>query len=137
MLTFNCDYDRGAHPAILQRLTETNRVSQPGYGRDEYSAAARDKIRAAFACPQSDVWFLVGGTETNAIVIDTLLNTHEGVIAAETGHVSVHEAGAIEHTGHKVLTLPGYNGKLKAEDVAAYLRRFYADESWQHMVMTP
>ncbi len=134
MLNFECDYLQGAHPAILQRFMDTNLDTQPGYGKDIYTQSAMEKIKAAFSCPDADVYFLCGGTQTNAIVIDSLLKSYEGVIAAETGHVNVHEAGAIEHTGHKVLALPGHDGKLDAAEVKAYIDNFYADATWTHMV---
>ena len=98
---FSCDYLEGAHPAILQRLCETNFAQTAGYGTDEYCESAREKIRAACGAPNAEIHFLVGGTQTNATVIDALLRSYEGVIAADTGHISVHEAGAIEFGGHK------------------------------------
>lgn len=134
MLYFNCDYMEGAHPAILKRLAETNLEHTPGYGCDPYCDAAKDKIRRECGCPGADIYFLVGGTQTNAAVIKALLKPFEGVIAADTGHISVHEAGAIEAGGHKVLTLPGKDGKIGADAVREYLRRFYRDESCTHMV---
>lgn len=134
MLSFETDYIQGAHPRLLERLTATNWEPQSGYGEDVYCAAAREKIRAAFGCPEADVFFLVGGTQTNAVVIDTVLRAGEGVLAAENGHVAVHEAGAIEYTGHKVLPLPGHDGKVDAADVQAYLDKFYGDATWPHMV---
>lgn len=134
MLSFETDYIQGAHPRLLERLAETNLEPQSGYGEDIYCAAAKEKIRAAFDCPEADVFFLVGGTQTNAVVIDTVLRAGEGVLAAENGHVAVHEAGAIEYTGHKVLTLPGHDGKVSAADVQAYLDKFYGDATWSHMV---
>ena len=94
-LSFSCDYLEGAHPAILQRLCETNFAQTAGYGTDEYCESAREKIRAACGAPNAEIHFLVGGTQTNATVIDALLRSYEGVIAADTGHISVHEAGAI------------------------------------------
>ena len=133
MLYFLSDYTEGAHPKILERLAETNLISQPGYGEDCFCAAAREKIRAACEKPGADVYFLVGGTQANAVTIASLLNRWEGVIAASTGHIGVHEAGAIEFTGHKVLALPGENGKLAAETVRDYCRAFYADETHDHM----
>ena len=133
MLYFLSDYTEGAHPKVLERLAETNLISQPGYGEDCFCAAAREKIRAACEKPGADVYFLVGGTQTNAVAIASLLNRWEGVIAAQTGHIGVHEAGAIEFTGHKVLALPGENGKLAAQTVADYCRGFYADETHDHM----
>ena len=134
MLNFECDYLQGAHPKVLQHLIDTNLDTQPGYGNDAYTAAAKEKIKAAFDCPQSEVFLLAGGTQTNAVVIDTLLRPYEGVISATTGHVNVHEAGAIEYTGHKVLALPAHDGKLDAAEVEEYIRAFYADCTWPHMV---
>lgn len=134
MLYFNCDYMEGAHPAILKRLAETNLEHTLGYGCDLYCDAAKEKIRRECGCPEADIYFLVGGTQTNATVIKALLKPFEGVIAADTGHINVHEAGAIEAGGHKVLSLPEKDGKIKAEAVREYLERFYRDESCTHMV---
>ena len=124
----------GAHPAIIQRLVQTNMEQTAGYGTDEYCERARSLIRKACECPEAAVHFLVGGTQTNATVIDALLNRYEGVIAAETGHVAVHEAGAIEFGGHKVLTLACDKGKITAASVKRYLQDFYADGNYEHMV---
>ncbi|MBQ8074736.1 MAG: aminotransferase class V-fold PLP-dependent enzyme [Oscillospiraceae bacterium] len=132
--SFASDYLEGAHPAILQRLAETNMIQSAGYGMDEYSESARQKIRAACEAPEADVFFLVGGTQANATIIDAILRNYQGVIAAETGHISIHEAGAIEHSGHKVLSLPQENGKLSAREIASTLDRFYRDETHEHMV---
>lgn len=134
MLSFESDYTEGAHEAILRRLLETNLEQTPGYGADPYCASAKEKIRAACACPQADVWFLAGGTQTNQVVIDAMLQPYEGVVAAQTGHVAAHEAGAIEYTGHKVLTVPGHAGKMEAAELEALLRTFYADANHEHMV---
>ena len=134
MLYFENDYCEGAHPAILQKLTETNFEKVPGYGTDPYCASAREKIRAACACPEADVSFISGGTQTNAIIIASMLQRWQGVVAAATGHVAAHEAGAIEYTGHKVLTLPQENGKLNAADLKDLLATFYADANHDHMV---
>ena len=134
MLSFENDYSEGAHEEILRRLMETNRVQQVGYGEDEYSQSAKEKIRAACQAPDADVFFLTGGTQTNAVVIDSLLHKTEGVVSATTGHVNQHEAGAIEYTGHKVIPLPGYEGKMRAADLRALLTAFYADPSHPHMV---
>lgn len=134
MLSFASDYLEGAHPAIIKRLTETNFEQLPGYGLDEYCERAKDKIRRASKCSTADVHFLVGGTQTNQIIISTMLRPFEGVVAAETGHVSLHEAGAIEYTGHKVLTLPGHDGKMDADELYVLMERFYADENHEHMV---
>lgn len=134
MLYFESDYTTGAHPAVLQRLVETNAEHLPSYGGDPYSTRAKEHIRAAAAAPQASVHFLTGGTQTNKIIIGSLLRQHEGVIAAATGHIALHEAGAIEATGHKVLTLPAVDGKLQAADLELYLAEFYADENHEHMV---
>ena len=134
-LSFSCDYMEGAHPAILRRLAETNMEKTPGYGLDEYSASAKAKIRDACRCPEAEVFFLVGGTQTNAAVIDAMLRSYQGVIAAESGHVSVHEAGAIEHDGHKVLPLPQHNGKIKADQIRSLMDDYRNDATHEHMVM--
>lgn len=134
MLPFASDYMEGAHPSILERLAAGNLVPRTGYGTDEVSQAAREKILAACECPVGEVHFLVGGTQTNEVVIDAMLPRYAGVIAASTGHVSLHEAGAIEFTGHKVLQLPHKLGKLQAADIKKYLVDFYADDNAPHMV---
>ena len=134
-ISFSCDYMEGAHPAILQRLIETNFAQMPGYGADDYCESAREKIRAACSAPNAEVHFLVGGTQTNATVIDALLRSYQGVVAADTGHISVHEAGAIEFGGHKVLTLPHRNGKISAEQIASLLRVYEEDVNHDHTVM--
>lgn len=134
MLTFASDYTEGAHEEILRKLMESNREALPGYGSDIYCESAKEKIKKACGCPEAEVYLLVGGTQTNLIVISSLLKGYEGVIAAKTGHISVHESGAIEFTGHKVLELPQKEGKLSAEDVEACLKKFWQDESHEHMV---
>lgn len=134
MLYFNCDYMEGAHPAILNRLMETNMEHTLGYGSDPYCESAKEKIRRACKCPEAEVHFLVGGTQTNTTVIKGMLKPYEGVIAALTGHIGVHEAGAIEATGHKVLTLPHRDGKIEASALQEYLEVFYRDGSYPHMV---
>lgn len=134
MLYFENDYCEGAHPAILQKLTETNFEKVSGYGTDPYCASAKEKIRAACACPEADVFFISGGTQANSIVIASTLRRWEGVVAAATGHVAGHEAGAIEFTGHKVIGLPQKNGKLDAATVEDFCKTFYADSNHDHMV---
>ena len=134
MISFESDYIAGAHPKVLARLLETNMEPLGGYGADKYCESAREKIKAACACPQAQVHFLVGGTQTNAIVISSMLKEYEGVIAAKTGHVSLHEAGAIEYTGHKVLEIEQENGKISAESLKQYLETFFGDENHEHMV---
>lgn len=134
MLNFSSDYLQGAHPRILENLIKTNMEETAGYGLDPYCEAARQKIRNACKCPQADVHFLVGGTQTNATVIKAVLRPYEGVIAAESGHIALHEAGAIEASGHKVLTLPHQNGKITAHDLAYFMDKFNKDENNVHMV---
>lgn len=134
MRRFDCDYMAGAHPKVMEALLRTNMELTPGYGNDTYTAEAKRLIREAIAMPDAEVFFLVGGTQTNAVAIDGLLRHHEGVLAAESGHIAVHESGAIEASGHKVLTLPHVDGKVRADDVGRYIDDFYADETYQHMV---
>ena len=134
MIRFDSDYMAGAHPEVLDTLVRTNMELTAGYGNDPYTAEAKELIRKAVGCDDAEVMFLVGGTQTNATVIDGILARHEGVLAAESGHIAVHESGAIEASGHKVLTLPHYDGKVKVEDVERFITEFYADETYQHMV---
>ena len=134
MTHFDCDYMAGAHPEVMKRLMETNLELTSGYGADPYTRQTKELIREACGCHDAEVHLLVGGTQTNATVIDGLLARHEGVLAADTAHINVHESGAIEASGHKVLVLPGYGGKVKADDVAHYIENFYADETYEHMV---
>ncbi len=134
MLYLESDYTEGAHEKILEKLAKTNRESMSGYGMDPYSASAKEKIRAACRCPEAEVFFLTGGTQTNAVVIRSMLKPYEGVAAAKTGHVYTHEAGAIEYTGHKVLELPSVDGKIMAEDLTRFLETFWSDENHEHMV---
>lgn len=134
MQHFDSDYMEGGHPEILKRLIETNMEKTPGYGTDRYCESARRKILEACGCPEGEVFFLAGGTQTNMTVISSMLRPYQGVVAADTGHISVHEAGAIEASGHKVLTVPGVQGKLMAEDLEAYMKKYYADETHEHMV---
>ncbi len=134
MLSFESDYTQGAHPDILRRLVETNFVQVSGYGNDEFCRSAREKIKKALGCDEAQVTFLAGGTQTNVIVAAAMLRSYEGVICAQTGHIHAHEAGALEYTGHKTLTVPPYNGKLKVEDVRALLEDFHADENRDHLV---
>lgn len=134
MVSFENDYIAGAHPLILKRLMETNMEPLSGYGTDPYCESAKKKIREACVCPEAEVDFLVGGTQTNAAVISSVLRDYEGVLAAQTGHVSVHEAGAVEYAGHKVLELPHKEGKIVPSVLREYLALFYADENHEHMV---
>lgn len=134
MLYFENDYSEGAHEKVMDALIRTNMEQLPGYGTDRYCESAKEKIRRACGCPEAEIYFLVGGTQTNQAVISSMLKPYEGVIAAQTGHVNTHEAGAIEYAGHKVLTLPQDNGKISAEELEEYLGAFYEDENREHMV---
>lgn len=134
MLHFDSDYMEGAHPKIIERLVATNMEQTPGYGCDDYCRQAADKIRKACKCPDAKVHFMVGGTPANATVIRGILRHYEGVLAAETGHISSHEAGAIEAGGHKVLTMPQNNGKITAQQIEEFLVRFEQDANHEHMV---
>ena len=134
MLSFESDYTEGMHPKILERFMETNLEQLPGYGSDHYCEEAKKKIREACGKPEADVFFLAGGTQTNQIVIDAVLKSYEGVISAATGHIHVHEAGAVEYTGHKVLEVPSHDGKVDPAEVEALLEVFYGDDNHEHMV---
>lgn len=135
MVSFESDYNNGAHPNVLKRLLETNDKQSQSYGFDEWSMSARRKIREACQCPDADIYFLVGGTQANATVIDALLPSYGAVIACQTEHINVHESGAIEANGHKVITLPQHNGLMLASDLEAYLQCFFADPTWEHMAV--
>lgn len=134
MLSFTCDYTQGAHPKILERFVQTNMEQLPGYGTDHYCESAKEKIRTACECPDAEIWFLTGGTQTNATVIDSVLAKYEGVVSAQTGHINVHESGAVEYTGHKVLTLPAHEGKIRSDELETLLETFWNDGSHEHMV---
>lgn len=134
MLYFDTDYMEGAHPEVMRRLMETNLEHTVGYGQDKYSKEAKEKIREACGAPEAYVQFMVGGTQTNATVIDALLHRHEGVLAASTAHINVHESGAVEHSGHKVLTLPSHCGKVDPTEVENWISEFYRDDTYEHMV---
>ena len=147
-ISFSSDYTKGAHPKILERLSDTNYDQYEGYGSDELCESAAEKIKTLCGCPDGDVFFLMGGTQTNQTVIDMLLAPYEGVVAADTGHVASHEAGAIEFSGHKVLTVPCMRepmrdgscmysdsiGKIRAEDIRKLIASFYSDDNHEHMV---
>ena len=134
MLSFTCDYNEGAHPAILERLFATNLEQEPGYGNDRFTVSAKERIRKTLNRPEADVFFLTGGTQTNATVISAILKGYEGAVAARTGHIAVHEAGAVEFTGHKVLTIPQHQGKMDATELDAFLKGFYDEPAYDHMV---
>lgn len=134
MTSFESDYNNGMLPEILQRLTQTNPEKSTGYGFDPYCESAREKIRLACGKPAAEVFFLLGGTQTNATVIDSLLVGCEGVLTAETGHINVHESGAVEASGHKVLVVPGEGSKVTAAGIDVYMEAFHGDETYPHMV---
>lgn len=134
MIYFSSDYTAGAHPAVMRMLEETNMVHTPGYGDDEYTREACCLILQECGIPDGKVFLAVGGTQTNAVVIDRLLQRNDGVIAADSGHISIHEAGAIELSGHKVIELKGEAGKLTAASIRNYVTEFYADATNAHMV---
>ncbi len=134
MLCFLSDYTEGAHPKVLAHLMERNLVSLPGYGEDADTEAAKEKIRRECGRDDLQICFLTGGTQTNRIAISSMLRSYEGVVCAETGHIAVHESGAIESSGHKVIALPGHDGKLRAEDLAALMEGYLADDTREHMV---
>ena len=135
MVTFESDYNNGAHPTVLRSLIDSNDKKSSSYGSDYWSQEAREKIRQACQCNKAEIFFLVGGTQTNATVIDAMLPSYGAVIAVETAHINVHESGAVEANGHKVITLPSHNGKMSAEDLKRYLERFFADPTWEHMAV--
>lgn len=134
-VSFESDYNNGCLPEILRRLSETNDEKSSGYGFDPYTERAKDRIRKACDMTEAEVHFLVGGTQTNATAIDSLLQGCEGVLSVDTGHINVHESGAVEAFGHKVLVLPGIaGGKMAASQIDDYMRKFLADETYPHMV---
>lgn len=135
MVHLGCDYNNGMHPAILDAFTRTNNELSLTYGDDRWSVSAKAKIIEACGNPEAQVFFLTGGTQTNAVVIHSLMNSFQGVISVESGHINTHEAGAIERTGHKVITIPGVNGKMSPKALEDYLKIFFADSSHEHCVI--
>ena len=134
MIRFDSDYLEGAHPSILQRLLDTNFEQTPGYGEDPHCAHAASMIRSLCGLPDAPVHFLTGGTQTNVTVISALLRPHEGVICATSGHINVHETGAVEHSGHKALPLPPKDGKISAGQVRAALEAHRDDPNREHCI---
>lgn len=134
MIHFDCDYMAGAHPEVLDAIVKNNSVQTAGYGADAFCERAKQRIREACDAPDAAVYFMVGGTQTNSTIIDALLCRSDGVLAVESAHINVHESGAVELFGHKVLTLPGHDGKMCPAEAADYLRSFYADDTNEHMV---
>ena len=133
MLYFINDYSEGAAAEILDKMLESNLSKQSGYGSDEFCLSAKEKIKKALNA-DAEIFFVSGGTQANKIVIASILKNYEGVIAADTGHISVHEAGAIENTGHKVIGLKSKNGKIDADTIRKFCSEFYADVNHEHMV---
>ena len=134
MVRFECDYAAGAHPKVLQALVDTNLEEHPGYGTDPHCDRARALLRDLCQAPDAHIHFLVGGTQTNTTVISAALRPHQGVICAQTGHINVHESGAVEATGHKVLTIPSQDGKLTAHQIAQFCQGHYDDPTAEHTV---
>ena len=134
MIRFECDYLEGAHPRILKRLEETNFEQTSGYGTDPYCACAREKIKELCGGADVDVHFLVGGTQTNFTVISAVLRPHQGVLAASTGHINVHETGAVEAVGHKVLAIPSEDGKIRARQIQKAYEDHWNDSEHEHVV---
>ena len=134
MISFASDYLEGAHTSVMEALMRSNMEQLPGYGFDPYCERAKEKIRKACGTDDAEIYFISGGTQTNMTVISSVLRSYEGVVSARTGHIGVHEAGAIEASGHKVITLPHYEGKISAGDLRTLLADFYGDEAYEHMV---
>ena len=134
MISFDCDYNNGAHPKVLENLVKYNNVRTTPYGFDEFSERAKGRIREACGMPDAQIFFLTGGTQTNATTIDSMLYQYEGVICVETGHINVHEAGAVEFTEHKIITLPGHEGKMNPKVLDKYLDDFMHDGNNAHAV---
>lgn len=134
MISLECDYNNGAHPKVLERLVATNNERTLGYGFDQFTEHAKELIRQECQCPDAQIWFLAGGTQTNATVIDSILHTYEGVVSVDSGHINVHEAGAIEFTEHKVITIQGREGKMQASKLDNYLDQFMHDGNAAHSV---
>ena len=133
MISFECDYNNGAHPKVIQHLLETNNMQSLTYGFDEWSDRAKESIRKACETPQADIFFLTGGTQANTTIIDSILMTCEAVISAESGHINVHEAGAVEAFGHRIIPLHAENGKITAKTLDNYMQWFINDESREHL----
>ena len=133
MIRFNCDYNEGAHPRILDVLVHTNMEQTIGYGEDEYCEAARNAIQKACNAPDAAIHFLVGGTQANLTVISSILRPHQAVLAVKEGHINVHETGAIEACGHKVMTIDGVDGKLTGDQIRQAYQQHWNDGAHEHM----
>ena len=133
-IRFECDYTEGAHPRIMEALMKTNMEQTIGYGVDAHCEQAREYIKRHCGRSDIDIHFLVGGTQANMTVIASALRPYQGVISAESGHINVHETGAVESTGHKVLALPSGDGKITAMQVFDLYTAHINDDSSEHMV---
>lgn len=131
---FDSDYMNLCHPLILKRMAEVSQQSFSGYGNDSLSQSTQEQICRLCQCPEAKIFFLAGGTQTNMVVIDALLRSFEGVLAADCAHIAIHESGAIEFTGHKVLPLNHNNGKITARQIDDYVTSYYNDPNWEHIV---
>ena len=134
MLSFECDYNNGAHPQVLENLIKYNNAKPTPYGFDEFSERAKDRIREACGLPDAQIFFLTGGTQTNATTIDSMLYQYEGVICVGSGHINVHEAGAVEFTEHKIITIADTDGKMEASTLDKYLDDYMHDGNKDHAV---
>ena len=134
MISFECDYNNGAHPKVLENLVKYNDAKPTPYGFDVFSERAKDRIREAICMPDAQIFFLTGGTQTNATTIDSMLYQYEGVICVGSGHINVHEAGAVEFTEHKIITIPDTEGKMEAQTLDNYLDDFMHDGNKDHAV---
>lgn len=134
MVSFGCDYNNGACQEVLDNLIRYNSSKPVPYGFDEFSERAKQKIREACGLPDAQIFFLTGGTQTNATTIDSMLYQYEGVICVGSGHINVHEAGAVEFTEHKIITLPDNKGKMEARTLDNYLDDFMHDGNKDHAV---
>ena len=134
-VTFETDYQEGVHPKILEHLVNTNLQQTSGYGVDSYTKHAKELIKARINNPHASVFFMIGGTQANSTVVAFFLKPWEGVIAVNSGHINVHESGAIEATGHRVIALQGRNGLLDSDDLKNYLEAFYSDPTYEHMTI--
>lgn len=133
MIRFNCDYQEGAHPRIMQALLDTNMEQTCGYGEDEYCNAAREAIKKVCQSPDAAVHFLVGGTQANLTVISSILRPHQAVLCVKEGHINVHETGAIEACGHKVMAIEGKDGKITGDQVREAYKTHWEDGAHEHM----
>ena len=134
MIYLDTDYMAGAHPEVMEALNKTNMLHTPGYGEDKFTREAKKLILEACSIEEGECYFMTGGTQTNATVIDRILSRNDGVLAADSSHINVHEAGAIEAWGHKILTLPNKDGKISSGQIKNYISEFYADDTFPHMV---